>query len=440
MSSVTAPHDRRYAAGTIRAALAYRDFRIIFVGMALSFVGTWMQNFTLPAYIDDRTESAALVGLLIFVQLGPMLLLSLVGGVLADRFNRARFLITMQVVQMVVTVALAALVATNSPLWALYGAVALTGVANALNAPAFQASIPLLVDRADLPGAISLNSAAINGSRVLGPTLAAVLAVLGFSVAQVFLVNAATFLFLIAALIVVRIPDVRGDHPERGWRRLLTGINIARRREVVSRSLLAMCMFSLFSLPFVGLFPSVARLNFGLAPSGSTYKWLYVTWGLGAFIGALAVGTFLSRIDRRHLVSIGFAAFAVSLGAFALVRSAGPAFPVALAVGFTYFMTATALSTIFQQNLADTERAAVMPLWFMAFGGTVPIGNLVFGPIIDAIGARWVLLFGAAFAAFLAWWADLHRLSADAFLPEELGGEPFQPANPARLHEYRIPR
>ena len=91
--------------------------------MALSFVGTWMQNFTLPAYIDDRTESAALVGLLVFVQLGPMLLLSLVGGVLADRFNRARFLITMQVVQMVVTVALAALVATNSPLWALYGAV-----------------------------------------------------------------------------------------------------------------------------------------------------------------------------------------------------------------------------------------------------------------------------------------------------------------------------
>jgi len=443
MSSLTpprGPHVRHHAPGTIKAALAYRDFRIVFVGMALSFVGTWMQNFTLPAYVDDRTESAALVGLLVFMQLGPLLLLSLVGGVLADRFNRMRFLITMQIVQMVATIGLAALVATHSPLWALYGAVLLTGIANALNAPAFQASIPLLVDRADLAGAISLNSAALNGSRVLGPALAAVLAVIGFSVAQVFLVNAATFLFLIAALVIVRIPDVRGVHPERGWRRLLTGLNIARRREVLSRTLLAMCMFSLFSLPFVGLFPSVARLNFGLATSGSTYKWLYVSWGIGAFIGALAGGTFLSRIDRRHLVSIGFATFAVSLGAFALVRSAGPAFPIAIAVGFTYFLTATSLSTIFQQNLADTERAAVMPLWFMSFGGTVPIGNLIFGPVIDAIGARWVLLFGAAFAAFLAWWADLHRLSAGAFLPEELGGEPFQPANPARLHEYRIPR
>src|SRR5687767_10493221 len=134
MSSLTTPrghHVRHHAPGTIRAALAYRDFRIVFVGMALSFVGTWMQNFTLPAYVDDRTESAALVGLLVFMQLGPLLLLSLVGGVLADRFNRMRFLVTMQVVQMVVTIGLAALVATHSPLWALYGAVLLTGIANA---------------------------------------------------------------------------------------------------------------------------------------------------------------------------------------------------------------------------------------------------------------------------------------------------------------------
>ena len=151
------------------------------------------------------------------------------------------------------------------------------------------------------------------------------------------------------------------------------------------------------------------------------------------------VGSLLSRIDHRRLVSIGFATFAVCLAAFALVRSAGPAFPIAFALGFAYFLTATALSTIFQQNLADTERAAVMPLWFMSFGGTVPIGNLVVGPVIDAIGARSVLLVGAAFAMFLAWWTDLHRLSAGAFLPEELGGEPFEPGNPARLHEHRIP-
>ena len=109
--------------------------------------------------------------------------------------------------------------------------------------------------------------------------------------------------------------------------------------------------------------------------------------------------------------------FAVSLAVFAVVRSPGPAFPVAFVLGFAYFLTATALITIFQENLADTERAVVMPLWFMAFGGSVPIGNVIFGPIIDAIGARWVLLLGAVVAVALARWCDLRRLPQSAFLP-----------------------
>jgi MFS family permease len=435
--AATAPPSRS-AAGTARAALAYRDFRIVFIGLTLSNVGTWMQNFTLPAYVDARTESAALVGLLVFMQLGPLLLLSLVGGIIADKVPRKPFLLGMQAVQMLVTVALAGLVAWDAALWTLYVAQLFIGIANALNAPAFQASIPLLVDRRDLAGAVSLNSAMINGSRVMGPAFAALLAAFGATVSQVILVNAITYLFLITALIGVTVPDLRGDHPERGWRRLLTGVNIAKRRRVLSRSLVAMCTFSLFSLPYIGLFPSVARLNLGLSPTGSGYRWLYITWGLGAFAGALAVGTFLARLDKRRLVSYGFASFGVSLGVFALLADPAAAYPVAALLGFTYFMTATALITIVQQNMADTERGAVMPLWFMAFGGTVPLGNLLFGPVMDAIGARWVLLFGAGFAFFLAWWADLHRLPADAFLPEELGGQPIQPGDTARLDEDRV--
>jgi MFS family permease len=427
-----------HAPGTARAALAYRDFRIVFIGLALSNVGTWMQNFTLPAYVDERTQSAALVGLLVFMQLGPLLLLSLVGGIIADKVPRGPFLIAMQAAQLLITVVLAGLVAWDAALWTVYVAQLFIGIANALNAPAFQASIPLLVDRRDLAGAVSLNSAMINGSRVMGPAFAALLAVFGATVSQVILVNAITYLFLITALMGVRVPDVRGDHPETGWRRLLTGVNIVKRRRVLSRGLVAMFTFSLFSLPYIGLFPSVARLNLGVSPTGATYRWLYITWGLGAFVGALAVGTFLVRLDKRRLVSWGFAGFAVCLGAFALLGDPAPAFPVVVVLGFTYFMTATSLITVIQQNMADTERGAVMPLWFMAFGGTVPVGNLVFGPVMDAIGARWVLLFGAGFAGFLAWWADLHRLPPDAFLPEELGGEPVQPGDTTRLHEHRV--
>lgn len=406
----------RFRPGTARAALSYRTFRILFAGSALSSVGTWMQNFTLPAYLDDRTGSAALVGLLVFMQLGPLMLLSLPAGVLADRLDRTKLVIAMQLVMLVASLLLALQIAVHAPLWTLFVSQLVIGSANALNAPAFSASLPMLVDRADLPGAVSLNSAMINGSRVMGPALAALLATLGFSTAQLFVVNSATFLFMIVPLLFLALPVAPVDHPERGWRRLTTGLNIVRRRQVLSRSLIAMCLFSLVCLPFVGLFPSIARMNLGVAATSATYKWLYVVWGLGAFLGALAVGTWLARFDRRRLATVGFVGFGLSLAVFALMRSAGPAFPVAAVLGFVYFMTATCLITVIQENVHDGERAAVMPLWFMAFGGTVPVGNIVAGPIVDAVGARPVLLFGAAFALVLARWADLARLPADAYL------------------------
>jgi MFS family permease len=421
--------------GTARAALAYRGYRIIWIGLFLSNVGTWMQNFTLPAYIDDRTRSATLVGLLVFTQLGPLLLLSIPAGILADKFPRKPYLVTMQGVQMVFTVVLAALVAFDARLWTLFAVQLLIGIANALNAPAFQASVPLLVNRQDLAGAVSLNSVMINASRVLGPAVAAVLAAIGFSTSQLFLVNAATYLFLITALFAVLIPDVRGIHPEKGWRRLLTGINIAKRRRSLSRVLVSMFLFSLFSLVYIGLFPSVARLNFDIDTRSSTYKWLYATWGLGAMLGALSIGTVLAAVDRRKVIVYGFLGFAVSLAVFAIIRSPGPAFPVALVLGTFYFMTATALVTTLQMNTHDTERASVMPLWFMVFGGTVPIGNLVFGPVIDAFGARGVLLFGAAFAVFLAWFCDLRRLPPSEFLPPD---EPHEPTDTAPVRQHGI--
>jgi len=421
MSTTTAPAPAHpFRPGSARAALSYRDFRLIWLGLFASNVGSWMQNFTLPAYVEHRTQSATLVGLLVFMQLGPLLLLSIPAGVLADRVSRRPYLIAMQLVQMAFSVVLAILVATDQPIWTLFATALVIGIGNAMNAPAMQASVPLLVHRADLAGAVSLNSVMINGSRVVGPALAALLALVGFSTAHLFLVNAATYLFLIVAILAVAIPDLRAQHAERGWRRLLTGLNIARGRPVLARALLTMTAFSAVSLVFIGLFPSVARRNYGIDPESSTYKILYTTWGVGALLGALAVGTVLSQLDKRRLVVQGFAIFAVSLAVFALIRTPGPAYPVAFVLGFAYFLTATCLITIFQENLADTERAVAMPLWFMSFGGSIPIGNLIFGPVVDAIGARAVLLLGALVALGLARWCDLRRLPDDAFLSADI--------------------
>jgi MFS family permease len=416
--SALAPLPHPHRAGTARAAFAYRDYRLVWTGLLLSSIGTWMQNLGLPAYIDDRTGSAKIVSLLIFAQLGPLLLLAIPGSLIVDRLNRQRFLLSMQWMQLVFSLVLAGIVSVDGPIWALFLAQLVIGTSNALNAPAFQASIPLLVDRRDLAGAISMNSIQLNGSRVLGPSLAALLTLWGVSTAGLFVINAATYLFLIVALMMVSIPDVRGEHAEEGWRQFLTGLRISRERPVLSRLLVSMASFSLFSLVFVALFPSVTRINFGVDPASSTFKWLYAVWGFGAFIGALAMGTFLARFHRPKVISRGFLGFAVSLAAYAVVRHPAPAFPIGFFLGTFYFLIATAMVTSFQQNLRDTERVRVMPLWFMSFGGTITVGGLIAGPIMDAIGARWILLAGAVYALFLAWWCDLDRLPKSAFLNE----------------------
>jgi predicted MFS family arabinose efflux permease len=375
-----------------------------------------MQNLALPAYVDARTGSAQIVSLLVFAQLGPLLLLAIPGGIIAERVNRRSFLLWMQWMQLVFSLVLAAIVSVDGPIWALFMAQVAIGTGNALNAPAFQATVPLLVDRRDLAGAISMNSVQLNGSRVIGPSLAAVLSIWGVTTSQLFVINAGTYLFLILAILKVALPDIRSTHRETGWRRALTGLRISRERPVLSRLLVTMASFSFFSLVYVALFSSVARMNFGIDPVGSTYRWLYAVWGFGALTGALATGTFLAHVHRPSVIRWGFTGFAVSLAAFALIKSPGPAFPVGFLLGTFYFMSANAMVTVFQQNLKDTERVSVMPLWFMAFGGTVTLGGLAAGPIIDAFGPQWVLIFGAAFALFLSWWSNLDRLPSSAFL------------------------
>jgi MFS family permease len=395
--------------GTAAAALRHGAFRTMWLGSFGSNIGTWMQTVVLPAYVDTRTHSGLWVGLFVFAQLGPLLLLSIPGGVLADRFPRKPWMITMQTEQLVLSLVIALLVARESPLLFIFFAQLLIGIGNALNAPAMQGTIPNLVPRQDLPGAISLNSVMINGSRVIGPTIAAILMSRGVSTSQVFVINAVTYLFLIAAIARVKIPKIGRATEARGLANFTHGLRIARERTVLGRLILGMALFSFLCLPYVGLFPTVARLNFGLAADGSTYKWLYATWGLGACAGALSMGTVLAHVDKRRLIVPFFGGFAVTLAVFALLRSHEPAFPIGFVLGFFYFGLATAMITIVQQNLRSSERARVMSLWFMAFGGTISIGNLAFGPVVDAIGARPVMLFCAVCALGLAWWCDVSR-------------------------------
>jgi len=408
----------------------------MWTGSFASNVGTWMQNVVLPAYVYERTGSASVVALLVFAQLGPLLVLSIPGGVIADRFDRRRWLISMQLVQLAFSAALAPLAANNAAIWLLILMQLGVGIGNALNAPAWSAMLPTLVGRDDLPGAISLNSTMINGSRVIGPIIVALLSQVGVSTSQFFLINAVTYLFVVLALLSVRLPTPAKVYREVGLRQFTSGFRLAKASPVSSRLLITLATFSLLSLPYVGLFPAVASLNFGISEKTSQYKWLYATWGFGACLGGLAISTVFVSWDKRKLIQYGFGAFAVAMLGFALASESYGAFTTGFFLGFAYFGTTTSMMTVMQSRLADHERGRVMSLWFMAFGGTVPLGNLLFGPVIDAIGARWVLLGGAAWAAFLAFWCNITRIDRSGL--KQRGGDPLEPDHTTTFDEHGV--
>ncbi len=409
--------------GTARAALSHRTFRIVFLGAFASNIGTWMQNVVLGAYAYDLTHSATFVGVIIFAQLGPTLVLPMVGGLLADKVDRRRFLMILSIEQLDFSLGVALVVLSPHPSKVLLVVMVLmVGAGSAMFGPAYSAILPGLVGREDLPGAISLNSAQMNASRVIGPIIGGVLYSL-VGPAWIFAGNAATYLFVVVALMMVTLPAVPQvpTHASR-WRQLTAGITVARQDPVVGRCLVTVFVFSLLALAFIGQMPVVAAHNLGINLSKSPdYGILYACFGTGALAGAISIGTVFATTSKPLIVRICLVGYSISLCAFALERSPLPAYVNVVVTGAFYFAFITALNTTLQARLHENVRGRVMALWMMGFGGTVGIGNLLIGPVVAVVGITDVLLFGAGVAVALAWYADVRpRPDAQVVLGAEL--------------------
>jgi MFS family permease len=387
--------------GTARDALAMPDFRRVYWSSFASNIGRWMQNVALGVLAFEQTEDPSFTTLVISVQMIPLLVLSIIGGSLADSMDRRVLLIATQSWQAVFSGLLAWHVWDGSfDRTTLLLLVFMTGLGQALFAPAFNAILPTLVGRENLSAAISLNSAQMNGSRVIGPVIGGLL-IPAVGIGAVFALNAVTYLFVISALFSVAIPTLE-PLTSSIKDRLLGGIRIARRSPPVGRSLLVMTTFSLLCLPFIGLMPVIAEQSLGVDAKSSTFGFLYGAFGLGALAGAISVGTVLLRVPKQQVVRFSLVSFGIALGGFAMLEAATPAFPMLFLVGLFYFTMPTALSTFLQLHLGDEVRGRVMALWIISFGGTVAITNFASGAIVELTSLRSVLLAGAATALLMA--------------------------------------
>ncbi|MGI9623832.1 MAG: MFS transporter [Acidimicrobiales bacterium] len=392
--------------GTARSAWANQDFRRLYVASFASNAGRWMQNTTLGVLAWELTGSSTYLGLLIFATLAPLAVLSLIGGSLADTVDRRKLLLSTQVWQMVWSFVLAAMVVDGQiGEVTLLALVFVIGLGQGIYAPAFVSILPTLAGPGNMPAAIAMNSAQINAARVVGPALGGWL-VSQFGFAEVFALNAGTYLFVIIAIWITPMPSPVSSGQSLGDR-IFGGFRVAYRAPQVGQPLVIMTTFTFLCLPFIGQLPAIAEVNLGIDAQSTQYGYFYALFGAGALAGAIASSTLFLNIAPSLMLRLSFIGFGVSLLWLALVNEVELAYGAITSVGFFYFMLPVILATAWQEHVDDSVRGRIAALWVLSFGGAVPLANLVAGPIVEATSLEALMIVGAVAAFVLAFTARL---------------------------------
>jgi MFS family permease len=373
-------------------ALKAPNYRAFWIGSFLSNIGTWMQSVAQGWLVLQLTNSAFWLGLVGFSSSLPSLIFSLVGGVLADRVNRRKLLFITQSVMMTSALAIGLLTASHAILISeiiLLGFV--SGLANSVNGPAYQATLPDLVGDKDLPNAIALDSAQFNLSRVIGPTLGG-LALAAFGVAVCYLLNAASFLALLVALSLIRLPSNGGVRRNTVWRDLKEGVYYARHTPLIVVLLSIIVVMSLFGLPYVTMLPVFARDILGAGASGLGY--LYGAAGIGAVIGTLTLA-FLRDLKHKGITILCCSSlFGISITLFARSRDFRLSLLILSFAGMMMIGALTLAKTMLQSTASFEMRGRVISMYFFCAVGFFPLGNLMSGTLAGWRGAPFALQLG----------------------------------------------
>jgi MFS family permease len=367
--------------------LRSRNFALVWSAALVSNVGSWMQTVALGVVVTERTHQPLWTGLVTAAAFLPMGLLSPVGGALADRLDRRRWLITTTVAEAAFATVLAILAGTghDAP-WALSVVAFLGGCWTAVGFPTYQALLPDLVPRDDLLGAVSLSSAQFNLGRVIGPALAGVVLVAG-SASWAFAVNALSFGAVVIALLLVRLP-VRVPVAEAGrlWRHIAAGARVAWAEPGCRSAILLIAIVALVGSPFIALVPAMAIDALHRGATGTSV--LVTGQGIGAVIGALAMVPLAVVLGRGTLLRRALFAFPLALVCYGLAPGLWSAALAIAVVGACYIGVLSGLNTVVQLRAPEAARGRVLSLYMMALGTIYPVGAVVQGAIGGAVGIR----------------------------------------------------
>jgi len=375
------------------SSLSITNFRVYWLGMLVSLVGTWIQQVAQSWLVFELTSSAFLLGVVGFLNSIPVLILCLFGGVLADRLNKRNILIATQTAFMTLAFILAILTQFKiiKP-FQIMGVAILNGVVMAFDAPARQSIVVELVGKKHLFNAIALNSVAFNSSRIIGPALAGIL-VASIGMSGCFYINGISFLAVIIALFSVRI--VRNQNKlsnSNTFRDLKDGLVFIKNNRVILALMSMVAVVSLFGVAHVILMPIFANdvLNVGIKGLGV----LMSSAGLGALAGALILarlGDF--KYKGRFLLSSAMF-FSISLIIFSLSKTYLLSIFALILIGLSSVTAIALVNTLLQVKVDDRFRGRVMSVFMLTFSGMMPFGNLIAGSLAQAAGVSFALFFG----------------------------------------------
>src|SRR5215217_3892562 len=406
IAPVVSPKSFTTRRGGMFRALSHHNFRLFLTGAFLSNVGTWMQAVAQGWLVLLLTNSPFWLGLDAFMATAPGFVLTLVGGVFADRIDRRRLLLYTQVVAGIAALGLALLVATAVVnRWMVLGFSFVTGCCMALASPSYLAMTYDLVGREDLTNAIAMNSTQFQLSRVVGPALAGVAFRL-FGLAGCFFANGLSFIAVVAALWMVR-PEHHSNAPAHSvkdrralWRDLIDGFRYVRNRPRVSSLLLLAAVNSLFGAPYFSMVPIYARDIFHLGETGLAL--MMGTAGGGAFMGALLVA-YLGDFKRKGWFVLGGAiVFGLCITGFALSSQLTLSLLFLFGLGFAVVVSIAIINTLLQKLVTDQMRGRVMSMFILSFMGTMPIGSILAGTASNRFGPQPTLAVGGFVVTMVA--------------------------------------
>lgn len=371
-------------------SLRHRNYRLLWIGTLFSSSGLWLQQVTMNYLAFDLSSSSFIVGLTNGARSIPLLALGPVGGVMADRYDKKRLMLSTQVAQMIATFIFAIVIISGMlQVWHLIAFGLVSGIAWALNMPVRQSVVPTLVPREDMMNAMALNSAGFNITRILGPVAAGVM-ISTVGPGENFLLQSVAYAMV--AFLVMQLVLPKGGSISRGegvWSNLKEGAVFVWRHATLRTQMTLAFVPVVIALPYISILPQFNEQDLG--GDATSFGMMMAAPGIGAVVATLVIASLANMERKGVLLLASIFCLGLSLIALALSPNLWVALPVLVLVGAAQMAYMTTNQTILQLSIPDEYRGRVMGIW-MLNQGLLPLGSLFSGIMADVFDAPTALI------------------------------------------------